>query len=152
MTPAEVMVQLPIRTPNSFLYGIQNYNNSLRHNSSQRYHRGALHGQVSDASLINCTKRMIHRRWLRDSSSGVPTGTGLIDASNATLLPGLIDVHVPTRIPLLHCALQYGVTTELEMMGHWMAGAARGSGGERWYGGCEIYRVWIDGENRATDS
>lgn len=33
VTLSEAMAQLPLRTPNSFLYGIQNYNNSLRHSS-----------------------------------------------------------------------------------------------------------------------
>jgi dihydroorotase-like cyclic amidohydrolase len=60
-----------------------------------------------------------------------PTGADLIDASGATLLPGPTDAHVPTRISLLHSALQHGITTKLEMMGHWMAGAVRGNGGER---------------------
>jgi hypothetical protein len=49
-------------------------------------------------------------------SDEMPEGATLIDASGATLLPGLIDSHVHTNMRL---ALTFGVTTELEMMGHW---------------------------------
>ena len=41
----------------------------------------------------------------------------IIDAENATLLPGLIDAHVHTSIGGLRDALKFGVTTELEMNG-----------------------------------
>ena len=53
------------------------------------------------------------------SGSPVPNSAAVIDASGAMLLPGLIDAYVHTRIPHLRSALQFGVTTELEMMGHW---------------------------------
>jgi imidazolonepropionase-like amidohydrolase len=49
----------------------------------------------------------------------IPTGATVIDAHNATLMPGLIDSHVHTDIDGLHDALLFGVTTELEMMGRW---------------------------------
>ena len=49
----------------------------------------------------------------------VPTGATIIDANNATLMPGLIDSHVHTDIDGLHDALSFGVTTELEMNGKW---------------------------------
>lgn len=49
----------------------------------------------------------------------VPAEADIIDAKGATLLPGLIDSHVHTKIPQLQLALKFGVTTELEMMGHW---------------------------------
>jgi imidazolonepropionase-like amidohydrolase len=49
----------------------------------------------------------------------VPTGATIIDAHGGTLMPGLIDSHVHTDINGLHDALLFGVTTELEMMGHW---------------------------------
>jgi len=49
----------------------------------------------------------------------IPTGATIIDANNATLMPGLIDSHVHTDIHGLHDALLFGVTTELEMMGKW---------------------------------
>ncbi|EXJ90438.1 hypothetical protein A1O1_03540 [Capronia coronata CBS 617.96] len=49
----------------------------------------------------------------------VPDGGQVIDGSGMTLLPGLIDSHVHTKIENLQLALQFGITTELEMMGHW---------------------------------
>ena len=49
----------------------------------------------------------------------VPAGATVIDAHGATLMPGLIDAHVHTDMDGLRDALLFGVTTELEMMGHW---------------------------------
>ena len=49
----------------------------------------------------------------------VPDGASIIDAHGATLMPGLIDSHVHTDFDGVHDALLFGVTTELEMMGHW---------------------------------
>ncbi|KAK5248295.1 hypothetical protein LTS06_006615, partial [Exophiala xenobiotica] len=49
----------------------------------------------------------------------VPGGATVVDGKGCTLLPGLIDSHVHTGIPQLKLALRFGVTTELEMMGHW---------------------------------
>ena len=49
----------------------------------------------------------------------IPTEAIVIDAKNATLMPGLIDSHVHTDIEGLHDALLFGVTTELEMNGRW---------------------------------
>jgi imidazolonepropionase-like amidohydrolase len=49
----------------------------------------------------------------------VPSGAAIVDGEGATLLPGLIDAHVHTGIDRLRDALRFGVTTELEMMGHW---------------------------------
>ena len=49
----------------------------------------------------------------------VPDGATVIDGTGATVLPGLIDAHVHTSADSLRQALRFGVTTELEMMGHW---------------------------------
>ncbi len=49
----------------------------------------------------------------------LPAGSTVVDATGATLLPGLIDAHVHTSVESLRDALRFGVTTELEMMGHW---------------------------------
>ena len=49
----------------------------------------------------------------------IPAGATVIDAQGATLMPGLIDAHVHTDLNGLHDALLFGITTELEMMGHW---------------------------------
>ena len=46
-----------------------------------------------------------------------PAGAELVDATGATLLPGLIDAHVHTSESSLAFALRFGVTTELEMQG-----------------------------------
>ncbi|GIF15685.1 amidohydrolase family protein [Actinoplanes teichomyceticus] len=46
-----------------------------------------------------------------------PAGAEVVDASGATLLPGLIDAHVHTDARSLGLALRFGVTTELEMQG-----------------------------------
>jgi imidazolonepropionase-like amidohydrolase len=51
--------------------------------------------------------------------SALPTGATVINADGGTLLPGLIDSHVHTDVNGLHDALLFGVTTELEMQGHW---------------------------------
>ncbi|MCL2493637.1 MAG: amidohydrolase family protein [Clostridiales bacterium] len=51
----------------------------------------------------------------------VPGGAVVIDAMGKTLLPGLIDSHVHTDMDGLRDALKFGVTTELEMNGHWPA-------------------------------
>lgn len=45
------------------------------------------------------------------------SGAEIIDATGCTLLPGFIDAHVHTSIDGLREALQFGVTTELEMAG-----------------------------------
>ena len=47
----------------------------------------------------------------------VPHDADVVDAQGATLLPGLIDAHVHTDTAGLRMALQFGVTTELEMQG-----------------------------------
>jgi imidazolonepropionase-like amidohydrolase len=49
----------------------------------------------------------------------VPDGASVVDGTGATLLPGLIDSHVHTDLGGLRDALAFGVTTELEMQGHW---------------------------------
>ena len=48
-----------------------------------------------------------------------PAGASVVDAHGATLMPGLIDAHVHTDLDGLHDALLFGVTTELDMQGHW---------------------------------
>src|SRR4051812_47123411 len=46
-----------------------------------------------------------------------PADATVLDATGATLLPGLIDAHVHTDEASLALALSFGVTTELEMQG-----------------------------------
>jgi imidazolonepropionase-like amidohydrolase len=45
------------------------------------------------------------------------SGTRIVDAAGATLLPGLFDAHVHTNTQSLALALRFGVTTHLEMQG-----------------------------------
>lgn len=47
----------------------------------------------------------------------MPSDAEVVDATGATLLPGLIDAHVHTSEDSLALALTFGVTTELEMQG-----------------------------------
>lgn len=49
----------------------------------------------------------------------VPAGATVIEGNGATLLPGLIDSHVHTDFEGLRDALKFGVTTEMDMQGHW---------------------------------
>ncbi|MDQ2738573.1 MAG: amidohydrolase family protein, partial [Actinomycetota bacterium] len=49
----------------------------------------------------------------------VPEEADVVDGDGCTLLPGLIDAHVHTSRDGLRAALNFGVTTELEMQGHW---------------------------------
>jgi len=56
---------------------------------------------------------------IRSVGGSVPAGATIIDAHGATLMPSLIDSHLHTDLICLHDALLFGVTTELEMNGHW---------------------------------
>ena len=56
---------------------------------------------------------------------GVPGGATIVDARGGTLLPGLIDSHTHTSLDSLRYALAFGVTTELEMQGHWTPAARK---------------------------
>ena len=69
--------------------------------------------------LIDDNLVLIEGERIRNIGGVLPTGATIIDANNATLMPGLIDAHVHTDIDGLHDALLFGVTTELEMMGRW---------------------------------
>lgn len=60
----------------------------------------------------------------------VPEGATVVDGTGATLLPGLMDAHVHTSAESLRQALRFGVTTELEMMGHWSPGERREIAGD----------------------
>jgi imidazolonepropionase-like amidohydrolase len=55
-------------------------------------------------------------------SAEVPAGADVVAGHGSTLLPGLIDAHVHTDRDGLRAALQFGVTTILEMQGHWRSG------------------------------
>src|ERR1039457_5799396 len=69
--------------------------------------------------VINDQSILIEGTHIYSVGGIVPAGTTVIDAHDATLMPGLIDGHVHTDLDGLHDALLFGITTELEMMGHW---------------------------------
>jgi imidazolonepropionase-like amidohydrolase len=70
--------------------------------------------QVIDEKIV-----LINGVLIQNVGGVVPSGATVIDAHGATLMPGLIDSHVHTNVKGLRDALLFGVTTELEMMGHW---------------------------------
>ncbi|MCL2471955.1 MAG: amidohydrolase family protein, partial [Propionibacteriaceae bacterium] len=55
----------------------------------------------------------------------IPPEATVVDGTGAMLMPGLIDSHVHTDMDGLRDALAFGITTELEMQGHWSAKARR---------------------------
>src|ERR1035437_10090128 len=62
---------------------------------------------------------VIDGEYIHSVGGVMPAGSTVIDAHGGTLMPGLIDSHVHTDLNGLRDALQFGVTTELEMNGHW---------------------------------
>lgn len=71
--------------------------------------------------VIDNTNVVLDGAFISTIGSTVPAGSTLIDGRGATLLPGLIDAHTHTSQEELRNALVFGITTELEMMGHWTA-------------------------------
>jgi imidazolonepropionase-like amidohydrolase len=69
--------------------------------------------------LISDTTVLIKDTKILSVGGYIPTDADIINAQGATILPGLIDSHVHTDMDGLHDALMFGVTTELEMQGHW---------------------------------
>ncbi len=68
---------------------------------------------IDDATVV------INGGNIQSVGGEVPSGATVIDGHSATLMPGLIDSHVHTDMHGLRDALLFGVTTELEMNGHW---------------------------------
>lgn len=75
--------------------------------------------------IIDAHTVVIENTTICAVGGAAPSGANIIDARGATLIPGLIDAHVHTDLDGLHDALLFGVTTELEMMGHWTADKRR---------------------------
>ncbi len=67
--------------------------------------------------MIESRNVMIQGETIIAVGGEIPADAAIIDAKDATLLPGLIDAHVHTSIGGLRDALKFGVTTELEMNG-----------------------------------
>jgi imidazolonepropionase-like amidohydrolase len=89
-------------------------------------------GQNMTTAIVNANvfdgERMLEARAVVVSGAliesvgrEIPPAAAVVDAEGATLMPGLIDSHVHTDMAGLHDALLFGVTTELEMNGHWTA-------------------------------
>jgi len=62
---------------------------------------------------------VINGAYIQSVGGEIPDDAVIIDGQGATLLPGLIDSHVHTNMDGLRDALKFGITTELEMNGHW---------------------------------
>src|SRR5208282_2888848 len=69
--------------------------------------------------LVDESAVVLKGQYIQSLGEGAPTGATVVDARGATLMPGLIDSHVHTDIDGLRDALAFGITTELEMQGHW---------------------------------
>ena len=70
-------------------------------------------------TVLKATTVLLSGQTITAVGDSIPAGATVIDATGATVLPGLIDAHVHTTVESLRDALRFGVTTELEMMGHW---------------------------------
>ena len=70
-------------------------------------------------TVLEATTVLLDGQTITAVGGPVPGDATVVDATGATLLPGLIDAHVHTTVESLRDALRFGVTTELEMMGHW---------------------------------
>jgi imidazolonepropionase-like amidohydrolase len=70
---------------------------------------------IDDAAVV------INGAKIQAIGGKVPAEASVIDGRGSTLMPGLIDSHVHTDLHGLRDALLFGVTTELEMNGHWTA-------------------------------
>ncbi|KQX08202.1 MULTISPECIES: amidohydrolase family protein [unclassified Leifsonia] len=75
-------------------------------------------GRVFDGTTdLGSTTVVIADGVIESIGDDVPADAEVVLAPGATLLPGLIDSHVHTDTAGLRMALQFGVTTELEMQG-----------------------------------
>ena len=78
--------------------------------------------KIFDGDCVIGDKTVVIRGAIIQAVGGsVPSGATVVDGRGATLMPGSIDSHVDTDSHGLHDALLFGVTTELEMNGHWTA-------------------------------
>lgn len=71
--------------------------------------------------VLDNTMVVINGAHIQTVGGAVPAGAAVIDGHGGVLMPGLIDSHVHTDMDGLQDALKFGVTTELEMQGHWSA-------------------------------
>lgn len=84
------------------------------------HHTAIVGGDVFDGhDLLAETVVVISAGEITAIGGGIPSGAQVVEAHGCTLLPGLIDAHVHTSPEGLRDALVFGVTTELEMQGHW---------------------------------
>ncbi len=77
-----------------------------------------IHAAIFDGHELLAPQTVVFENGIISQLGGeVPADAHLVDGTGATLLPGLIDAHVHTSIEGLRDALQFGITTELEMAG-----------------------------------
>ncbi len=77
-----------------------------------------IHAAIFDGYQLLEPQTVVFEQGVISQIGGeLPADAHLLDGTGATLLPGLIDAHVHTSIEGLRNALQFGVTTELEMAG-----------------------------------
>lgn len=82
-----------------------------------------LNARVFDGERVaDATTVVVDGTRIASVGGPAPDGAQIVDASGATLLPGLIDSHVHTSVEALELALTFGVTTELEMQGMFTRG------------------------------
>ncbi|MEV8510290.1 amidohydrolase family protein [Actinoplanes sp. NPDC051475] len=67
--------------------------------------------------VLDATALVIEGTTITVVGGQPPADADIIDATGATLLPGLFDAHVHTNRQSLTLALRFGVTTHLEMQG-----------------------------------
>jgi len=72
-------------------------------------------------NIIDVKSVVFNGMYIQAIGDEIPKGATVINAKGKTLLPGLIDSHVHTDMDGLRDALKFGITTELEMQGHWTA-------------------------------
>jgi imidazolonepropionase-like amidohydrolase len=76
--------------------------------------------RIFDGEQVSPERTVVLERGRIASVGGpIPAVVTIVDGDGATLLPGLLDSHVHTDLDGLRDALAFGVTTELEMQGHW---------------------------------
>ena len=105
------------------------------HGDHRHYRRAGLRWRAGHRDAHGRARR----RQIAAVGGPVLPGATVVDAAEGTLLPGLIDSHVHTDPDWLRLALRFGITTELEMMGHWTPEERAAIAGDD-VGGSEVCR------------
>lgn len=73
--------------------------------------------------LIEATSIVIDDGKIASVGGSIPSQAKVVNAQGATLMPGLINAHTHTDNEGLKTSLTFGVTTALDMNGHWSSNA-----------------------------